>query len=183
MAAVPATLMPSLRGLNDMLRQFWPEQAGIGIPLAFWEIEDDDLLIDAFQYLPTNVRARGGRTGLGHTDAEIETLPEGFRLLVTLFDLEDAFAGEGWAGLANIGDEGMRNVIAACETLGLTTRAEALRRVWTAFEADPDDEDALRAAAGDALPDVIDDEEACQRLAAYVRADPGTRFGTIPDDA
>jgi hypothetical protein len=82
MNEIQPTLLPALRGLNDMLRQFWPEHDGrTGIPLAFWKIEDDDLLFDALQYLSINVLARGGRSGEGHTEAEVDALPDGFRLL------------------------------------------------------------------------------------------------------
>lgn len=181
MTAIPATLLPSLRSLNEMLRQFWPDHAAQNrIPLAFWLIEDDDaLLFDAMQYLPCNLHVHGGRSGQGHTHEEIEDLPEGFRLLAAIFDLEDAFAGEGWLGLANLGEDGVKRAVSAYERLGLSGRAQSLGRVYAAFRGDPENEDALRQAAGGNLPDLVDDDEAFRVLAQYVRTDSERRFGCL----
>ena len=181
MTVIPATLLPALHGLNKMLCQFWPEQAAANqIPLAFWQIEDESLLFDALQYLPANVLTRGGSTGQGHSADEIERLPEGFRLLVTIFELEDAFAGEGWSGLSNVGESGLAEVIAAYEQLGLDRRATALQRVLAAFRKDPDDEKALKKAARGELPDLVDDDDAFNIIVRYIKADPDTRFGILP---
>jgi hypothetical protein len=101
----------------------------------------------------------------------------------SLFELEDAFAGEGWHGLSNMGEHGIQRVIAACEELKLQKRANALRRVLVVFRANPGDEDALAAAAGDYLPDLIDDDASFQIIASYVRTNPDQRFGALPGDA
>lgn len=181
MTSVPTTLLPALHGLNGMLRKFWPEHAMRNeIPIAFWLIDDDSLLFDALQYLPCNVFVHGGQTGQGHTEGEVENLPEGFRVLVAIFHLEDEFANEGWTALGNLGDDGVARVIAAYETVGLQDRARALERVHAAFRQDPDDERALKHAAGDALPDLVDDDQAFQIIARFVRTDPTARFGTLP---
>lgn len=184
MAHIPPTLLPSLHGLNEMLRKFWPEHAARNeIPLAFWLIADDSLLFDALQYFPSNVYVHGGPSGQGHTEEEVENLPEGFRVLVTIFHLEDEFANEGWSGLWNLGDDGVARVIAAYETIGLKDRARALQRAYAVFQNDPDDERALKKAAGGALPDIVDDDTAFQAIARFIRTDPEARFGTLPGDA
>lgn len=184
MSNVPSTLLPALHGLNGMLRQFWPEHAARNeIPLAFWLITDDALLFDALQYLPSNVFTQGGLSGQGHTEEEVEHLPEGFRILVTMFHLEDEFANEGWSGLGNLGDDGVAKVIAAYETVGLQDRAQALQRAYAAFQEDPDDERALKHAAGGALPDLVDDDRAFGVIARFVRTDQEARFGTLPSGA
>jgi len=153
------------------------------IPLAFWEAKDDSLLFDALQYLPSNVFTRGGRSGQGHTEEEVESLPEGFRVLVTIFHLEDEFANEGWSGLGNLGDEGIVKVVDAYEAVGLHERAKALGRAYAAFKKSPEDERALKKAAGGALPDLVDDEKAFRIIARFIRTDPANRFGTVPSDA
>lgn len=184
MASVPTTLLPALYGLNEMLRKFWPEHAMRNeIPLAFWLMSDDDLLFDALQYLPCNIFIHGGQSGQGHTEEEIENLPEGFRIVVTIFRLEDEFANEGWAGFENIGGEGVVRVIEAYEQVGLHDRAKALRRAYAAFQKDPEDERALKKAAGGALPDLVDDDKAFQIIARFVRTRHVERFGTLPSDA
>ena len=152
------------------------------IPLAFWKIKDDSLLFDALQYLPSNLFTCGGRSGQGHTEEEIENLPEGFRILVTIFYLEDEFANEGWVRLGNLGGEGVVKVIEAYEALGLHERANALRRVNAAFQKDPDDELAFKKAAGRALPDLVDDDNAIHAIATITRIDSAQRFGTLPSD-
>jgi hypothetical protein len=184
MASVPTTLLPALYGLNAMLRKFWPEHAARNeIPLAFWLITDDSLLFDSLQYLPSNVYVHGGPSGQGHREEEVENLPEGFRILVTIFHLEDEFANEGWSGLGNLGHDGVARVTAAYETVGLKDRAKALQRAYAAFQTDPDNERALKKAAGGALLDLVDDDMAFQVIAKFVRTDQESRFGTLPSDA
>lgn len=184
MASTPISLLPALYGLNGMLRNFWPEHAMRNqIPLSFWHIDDDALLFDALQYLPCNVLTLGGRSGQGHTEQEVENLPEGFRILVTIFHLEDEFSNEGWDGLGNLGDAGVEKVVDAYTRLGLNDRAQALKRAYAAFQKDPDDERALKKAAGAALPDLVDDDNAFQVIARFVRTSPEERFGSLPSDA
>ncbi|MFO1251825.1 MAG: hypothetical protein U1E77_12035 [Inhella sp.] len=165
-----------------MLRQFWPEHAARDeIPLAFWQIQDEDLLFDALQYLPCNVFTRGGRSGQGLDEAEIAALPQGWGLLIAVFHLEDEFANEGWDGIANLGEGELLDVIAAYEQLGLPQRAQALRRVLAVYRQGRTDEDALSQAAAGELPNLVDDEAAIRVLTAYVRADPARRFGVLPE--
>ncbi len=179
---LPPSLRPALQGLNEMLRQFWPEEAARDeIPLAFWQIADDALLFDALQYLPCNVFTRGGRSGQGHDEADIAALPLGFRLLIAVFHLEDEFANESWDGLANLGESELLEVIAAYGQLGLSVRAQALRRVLEVYRQGQTDEDALAQAAAGGLPDLVDDEAAIQRITAFVRAEPEAHFGVLAD--
>jgi len=166
-----------------MLRKFWPEHAIRNeIPLAFWYIGDDDLLFDALQYFPGHVFAHSGWSGQGHTEEDIENLPEGLRIVIAIFHLEDEFANEGWAGLGNLGDEGVARVIDAYEKVGLHDRAKTLKRVHAAFQQDPEDECALKKAAGGALPDLVDDDNAFQVIARFVRDGQEDLFGTVPGD-
>jgi hypothetical protein len=184
MASVPPTLLPALHGLNAMLRKFWPEYAMRNqILLAFWHIADDALLFDALQYLPSNVYARGGVSGEGFTEQEVEGLPEGFRVLISIFHLEDEFSNEGWDGLSNLGEDGVARVITAYENVGLARRAKALSRVLVAYQKNPEDERALEQAAAGELPDLVDDDEAFQALARFIRASPEQRFGELPGGA
>ena len=140
---VPASLLPALRGLQAMLAKFWPEEAAAGrLPLAFWRIDDDAVLFDALQYFPCQVATAGGASGRGLTTIEVDALPEGFRSVLALFELEDALAGEGWHGLANLGLEGLDACLAAHRRVGLVERATVLERVRAAMAADPDDAEA-----------------------------------------
>ena len=184
MANFPPTLLPALHGLHAMLRKFWPEHAMRNqIPLAFWQIADDALLFDALPYLPSNVYTQGGVSGEGLTEQEIESLPEGFRLLINIFHLEDELSNEGWDGLSNLGEDGMARVITAYENVGLPKRAKVLSRVLAAYQTNPEDEHALEQAAAGELPDLVEDDEAFQVLARFIRTSPERRFGELPSDA
>jgi hypothetical protein len=172
---LPASARPALLELQSMLRQFWPDH---DIPLEFWRIEDDEVFYDALQYLPCCMLTRGGSSGNGHSEDDIERLPPGFRLAVPIFELEDSFDNEGWGAIANLGEEGLRRVIASYREVGLAERADALDRVLGVYLNGAEDDEAFKRAAKGKLPDLRDDETSVDTVIAFLRETPEELFGT-----
>lgn len=166
-----------------MLQQFWADDMPVdGIPLAFWTIRNDALLFDALQYFPCCIYLKGGPSGEGHSAADLALLPKGFQLVASIFRLEEEFSFNGWTAIHNLGGDLLSHVIEAYFTVGLPRRAEALRRVLDAYVATPDDEEGepYRIAAQGELPDLMDDEDGCATVLAYLRSEPATLFGALP---
>ncbi|SMC25451.1 hypothetical protein SAMN02745857_02174 [Andreprevotia lacus DSM 23236] len=168
--ALPSPVIAALHDLNAMLRQFWPDRT---IPLEFWLIEDDVIFFDALQYLPCCLGSRMYET------ADIAMLPEGFRVALAIFDLEDGFSGEGWHAINNAGEDGLRNAIAAYRTVGLPVRAAALERVLLVYLAGTDDTDDYRNAARGELAELVDDHAATAIVQAWLQQEPERLFGPI----
>lgn len=171
---LPAFVRPALLELQSMLRQFWPDH---DIPLEFWRIEDDAVFYDALQYLPCCMLTRGGSSGEGHSADDIGQLPPGFRLAVPIFELEDGFDNEGWGAIANLGEEGLRRVIAAYRAAGLAGRADALERVLAVYLNGVEDDEAFKRAAKGQLPDLRDDDASSDAVLALLRKNPEELFG------
>lgn len=164
-----------------MLLQFHTDElAGKSLPLAFWEIDDDNIFYDALQYLPCCMFTCGGISGAGHDEHALRQLPAGFRIALAVFELEDGFANEGWTAIGNMGIDRLLEVLSAYRTIGLDDRAAALSRVIDTFVAAADDDEALARAAGGRLPDLIDDDPASARVVAWFRDEPDRKFGVLP---
>ena len=179
---LPTFVRPALVRLQEMLQHFWAQELPAEeIPLEFWTIADDDVFFDALQYLPSCMFVYGGSSGNGHSDQDIARLPEGLRLAVTIFELEEGFDTEGWTAISNLGEHKLRLIVAAYRRMGLASRAAALERVLTAYLLCPeeDDQDAYMAAAAGELPDLRDDEDALNTVFAFLRSDRDTLFGKI----
>ncbi|GAQ26961.1 hypothetical protein SAMD00023378_0644 [Ralstonia sp. NT80] len=169
---IPIYTIPALFTLRGMLHKFWAsELGGKRLPLAFWTIEDNDLFFDALQYLPVCVLSSGGRSGHGHTDDELQSLPIGFQHAVALFDLEDGFANEGYTAIPNLGEARVQEIANIYRHIGMASRAAVLERVLAACMRDPSDEDAMSEAADGGLPDLIDTEHEANQVMAYFRAE------------
>ena len=179
---LPETIRPSLVELQSMLHQFWRDELkGRKLPLAFWEIEDDNIFYDALQYVSGCFYVYGGPEGEGHSYDDLKRLPIGLQLAVTIFELEDGFTTDGWTTISNMGTDRLADVLEAYRIIGLTERAAALKRVIKAFIEDPENEDALPAAAKGELPDMIDDDDASARVLAYLRDNANEKFGLVPE--
>ena len=80
-----------------------------------------------------------------------------------------------------MGTDRLADVLEAYRIIGLTKRAVALKRVMEAFREDPENEEALPAAAKGELPDMIDDDDASARVLAYLRDNANEKFGHVPE--
>lgn len=172
---------PALVTLQEMLHQFWPRKENLfeSIPLEFWKIADDEIFFDALQYLPCCMSCHGGSSGHGHTEEEIAQLPQGWKIALAIFELEDEFTTEGWTAIPNIGAEGLTRAIEAYEIVGLFLRVNALQRVLVQYRQEPENEEAFRIAANGDLPDLLDGDSSLNAVISFLRCDSGVLFGTL----
>jgi hypothetical protein len=160
--SMPAPLHPILVKLRAYMHGFYPDQiAWDDSPLAFWELEDDDLYFEALGYLPLF---------MGEVDDALDGLPTGFRLAYPVFFLEDDYAFNGWTALGNAGDELLARAGAAYRYMAMPLEAQALEAARLAVIADPDDEDAHERAYKSIGDPVGDDDARQAALFEYFRA-------------
>ena len=182
-STLPPSIYPSLIALQQKLHKFWAKELhNRRLPLAFWKIPEDEIFFYALQYLPGCMLVYGGSSGEGHSDEDLRQLPSGFQLAVTVFELEDGFTCDGWTAIGNLGEERLRQVVAAYQAIGLPDRAAALSRVIEALAEGADDEAALSEAAQGGLPDLIDDDAASSRVVAFLREDADAKFGMLAEE-
>lgn len=132
--SIPAALHSILVKLREYMHGFYPDQiAWDDSPLAFWELEDDDLYFEALGYLPLF---------MGDVVDSLDVLPLGFRLAYPVFWLEDDYAFNGWTALGNAGDELLAQAAAAYRYMAMPQEAQGLEAARLAVIADPDNEQA-----------------------------------------
>ena len=153
--AVPDFLLPALGALRDYMLGFYPDQT---IPLAFWLIEDDELLFETLGYFPLIT----GETVAAHWDE----VPEGFRLAYPVFALEDDYQINGWDALSNADEELLTRAMQAYDRIGMPTEAQALRAVLAA-RRDGSDDAALEAVYKSVPNPFIDEDRKNHALLAF----------------
>jgi hypothetical protein len=177
---LPPSVRPALLDLQQLLQQFWSKELpDEDIPIEFWKIGNDEIFFDALQYLPSCMYVCGGSSGKGHSPDDIARLPEGFRIALAIFELEEGFDNEGWTAISNLGEDALRTIISAYQRVGLVQRAAALERVLAAYLVSPDDEDAFKRAAAGQLPDLRDDDLATRTVMTFLRSNSDTLFGSV----
>ena len=160
--ALPAPLLPVLVKLRAYMHGFYPDAfANDGTPLAFWEIEDPELYLEALGYLPLF---------MGELEEDLDALPLGYRLAHPVFWLEDDYQFNGWTALGNAGEELLAQAAGAYRHMGLETEARALEAARTAVLADPDDEEAHEAAYKSVRNPLRDDDARIEALQAWFGA-------------
>jgi|GEM_PF-4911952 len=179
LTTLPADILPALLQLQQMLNRFWQEELRQPLPLAFWDIREDDIFFDALQYLPSCVGGYGGPRGEGHEPEDIRALPRGFQIALAIFELEDGMTCDGWIAFQNLGEERLREVAQAYCEAGLAERAATLEKLIDVYLVDPENHEALSVAADGGFPDLIDDAENSARLIAFLREDSDLKFGVL----
>lgn len=155
--AAPDFLTPALGALRDYMLGFYPDRT---IPLAFWLIEDDELLIETFSYLPLMIGEAAA--------ARWDDLPEGFRLAYPVFALEDDYEVNGWGALSNACEELLARAAYAYDRIGMPSEAQALRVVLASARAGGEDA-ALEAAYKSVANRFIDEDQKYKALLDFFR--------------
>jgi hypothetical protein len=165
-STTPAEAVRSvLEALREYLYRHYPERRNDRpLPLEFWTIDDDDLFMEALEYLPLHM----GVTDSGHVP-HLDKMPEGFRLAFPIFWLEDDYAFNGWTALTNAGTWLLPSAIAAYERIGMPSEAQALRAALRACEQDPDDTEAAEAAYQSVANPFADEDSRNEALFAFFR--------------
>jgi hypothetical protein len=134
---VPTAAISVCEHLRDYLHKLHPEIAKAApLPLAFWTIESEDLFFEALAFLPL----------FSEHIADLEQLPEGFRLAVPIYWLEDDYQFNGWDALANAGDDALSRAIAAYARIGMESEASALAAARQVVRLNSGDSEAHASA-------------------------------------
>lgn len=144
------------------MRGLYPELGQEAFPLEFWKIEDDDLFMEVLGYLPLH---------MGVTDAGVvpglDEMPEGYRLALPIFWIEDDYFINGWTALTNAGEWLLPSAICAYERIGMKSEANALRAALVSCQISPNDDEAVEAAYKSVDNPYSDDELKHRALRSY----------------
>ncbi len=164
-ADVPQLMRSGLEKLQTYVHNFYPERAGSDpIPLAFWEIDDDDLFMEALSYMPLHV--------FEIAETHFADMPIGFQIAYPIFSLEDDYMFNGWTALTNAGVERLPHAIAAYERVGMKSEAMALQAALHSCQKSPDDSDAAADAYKSIANVFADDEKKQDALLSFFRSNP-----------
>lgn len=133
---VPRTLPPIIVPLLEKVRSRIPVR---NVPLDFWQIESGPKILDGFMDLASELM----RSELDERD-----VPRGYVVLSYLFSWEADCQADGWSAFGNIGSEEFERVCRYFEEeVDLAAEAKSLRHQMSVYEQDPNNYDALAAAA------------------------------------
>ena len=129
--SIPTEVMPVLEQVRETL-------PGKSVPLAFWQVDSGKIILDGFMDLAARLKM---------ADIEIEALPRGYKIVAVLFGWESECQSEGWGAFENTSEDEFEELCQLYAEVGLEQEAVSLREQMSSFEADPEDIEALVAAA------------------------------------
>ena len=130
------TLPPIVVPLLERVRARIPAR---NVPLDFWLIESGARILDGFMSLASE---------LVISDLSEHEVPRGYVVLAHLFSWEADCQSDGWGAFGNIDPDDFERVCRYFEEdVDLAPEAKSLRHQMSVYEQDPDNHEALAAAA------------------------------------
>jgi hypothetical protein len=133
---MPNSLPPIIVPLLEKVRTRIPAR---DVPLDFWQIESGPKILDGFMSLASELM-------LSHLSED--EVPPGYVVLSYLFSWEADCQADGWGAFGNISSDDFERVCRYFEEeVDLAPEAKSLRHQMNVYEQDPDNYEALVAAA------------------------------------
>ena len=129
------TLPPIISPILDKVRR---KIRARDVPLDFWQIESGPKILDGFMDLASQLMM---------SDIEESRVPHGYILLAHLFSWEADCQFDGWGAFGNIETTEFDRLCRYFEEVDLAQEARSLRHQMSVYKEDPDNAEALVAAA------------------------------------